>query len=212
MGELSASLFLTRSPIFTTREFALLCGRRPDAASRSLTRLANAGSIVRVTRGVWAQPAHPYFNPLAAVSHLLGGERGYVSFLTAMHLHGMLSQIPSAIQIATTGHTRGLRSPIGHYQFIQLKPAMMTDGIELQPGNATFPIATPEKALLDTLYVATRRGRRFARLPELELDALRATEFKRMLDRLVTAPAAHSAICTRLAQLAPGLVRDFRVS
>ena len=47
--------------------------------------------------------AHPYFHPLSCVPYLLGKEQGYVSFLTALHLHCVISQIPKTIQIATTG-------------------------------------------------------------------------------------------------------------
>lgn len=203
---MSAVGFLAATPVFTTRQFALACEKRIDSASRLLAGYERSGSIVRVTRGVWAQPGHPQFTPYGLVPLLLDGERGCVSFLTALHLHGVVSQIPDAIQIATTGHARTLATPVATFQFLQLKPQMMQMGIELHPGLTPFPLASAEKALLDTLYVATRRGRRFARLPELELDLLRPRLFRCMLVELVTAPAPYQAICRRLEALAPALL------
>jgi hypothetical protein len=157
---------------FTTREYAIAAGIGIDAASRQLGRLKRRNkSLQKLTRGVWANTAHPYFSPYACVAKLLASEQGYVSFLTAMHLHGLLSQIPATIQIATTGHSRALRTPIGAFEFLQLKPTMFRQGIEWRDAAIPYLLAGPEKALLDTLYISTRKARRFARLPEVELDA-----------------------------------------
>jgi predicted transcriptional regulator of viral defense system len=197
MTMIDATAFLARHPLFTTRQFALATGRRIDSASRTLSRLAGDQAIVQITRGIWAQPAHPHFQPLGAVPLLLMNEQGYVSFLTALHLHGVISQIPNSIQAATTGHGRTLDSPIGKFEFLQIKPAMMTAGIEMTHQRAPYPLATAEKALLDTFYIATRRGRRFSRLPELDLGDLNAERFQELMTAQVQDPAIRTAIWRR---------------
>ena len=98
---------------------------------------------------------------------LLGHEQGYVSFLTALSRHGVISQIPPKIQIAITGHSRTLVTPVGTFEFFQLKPSMMLPGVERSHTHVPFQMASPEKALLDIVYIATRKGRRFASLPEM---------------------------------------------
>ena len=77
----------------------------------------------------------------------------------------------------------------------------MAGGIEVSDTNPPYPVATAEKALLDTLYIATRRGKRFARLPELNLETIDASVLSALLDALVTAPAIRRAIRVRLEQL-----------
>lgn len=157
--------------VFTTRDYALAANLSLTAASHQLSRLQRGNSsIVRLTRGVWANPSHPLFSPLACVPVLAGSEQCYISFLSALHLAGALSQIPASIQVATTGHTRKLRTPVGAYDFLQMKPAMFLAGVQWSETPLPFRVATIEKALLDTLYVATRKGRRFAKLPELRLE------------------------------------------
>jgi hypothetical protein len=157
--------------VFTTREYAIAADIGVDSASRQLGRLKRSNkSLQQLTRGVWANTSHPHFSPYACVAKLLGSEQGYVSFLTALHLHGLLSQIPATIQVATTGHPRSLRTPVGVFEFLQLKPTMFLDGVEWREAAIPYLLATAEKALLDTLYISTRKSRRFARLPELELD------------------------------------------
>ncbi len=66
-----------------------------------------------------------------------------------------------------------LREPIssrqwGHYGFHQIQPDLF-NGFEPHRETGNFDIATPEKALFDTLYLSTRKGRRFSHRPEVEL-------------------------------------------
>lgn len=157
--------------IFTTRDYASASQQSLSAASRQLGRYADEQAIARITKGVWANTQHPYFTPLACVPYLLGKEQGYVSFLTALHLHGMLSQIPSRFHVATTGHTRSLKTPVGQFDFITMKPALMREGVIWSDTKLAYPIASAEKSLLDTLYIGTRKQNRFAVMPELDLEA-----------------------------------------
>ena len=197
-GILDPVAFLAGHAQFTTRSFAVATGQRLDNASRWLNRLARRGGLVRVTRGVWAQRGHPAFTPNATTGLLLGNERGYVSFISALHMRGVLSQIPGAIHVATTGHGRVLNSPIGRFEFVQIRPAMMLDGIDMSTTAPPYAIATAEKALLDTLYIATRRGNRYGRLPELDLEEIDWRRLGQLVERLVPAAAIRRAIDARL--------------
>ena len=172
--------------IFTTRDFANYSSISMPAASKRLSRLADKKLLTRITKGLWANTSHPWFHPLACVPYLLGKEQGYVSFLTALHLHGLISQIPKTLQIATTGHARTLNSPVGHYEFLQIKPELMKQGPKWSDTHLPYLIATAEKALIDTLYLSTRKNRRFARLPEVDImqTAFRKCEFERLLNQL----------------------------
>ncbi len=184
---------------FTTREYAFAADISVSAASRQLKRLEGKSSIINVVRGIWVNSNHPYYNPLGCVSYLLGAEQGYVSFLTALHRHGMLSQIPRTIQVATTGHSRKLKTPIGTFEFFQLKPEMMTEGIEWCETRIPFLMATPEKALLDIFYIATRKKKRFSALPELDMESslFKARKFKPLVNKLVTSRQIANAIMSR---------------
>lgn len=172
--------------IFTTRDYANQVGLSMSAATKRLARLSGKKLLTRVTKGVWANTSHPYFHPLSCVPYLLGKEHGYVSFLTALHLHGVISQIPKTIQVATTGRGRSLDSAPGRYEFFQIKPELMRQGTDWSETRLHYLIASPEKSLLDTLYLATRKNRRFARMPELDVtqSGFRVREFERILDQL----------------------------
>ena len=194
-------LELSSSPefvVFTTRDYAAAGGVSLSSASRRLDRLSERGALTRVTRGVWANTTHPHFHPLACVPYLLGKEQGYVSFLTALHLHGVLSQIPRTHQVATTGRPRLLDSPVGRFEFLRIKPDLMSEGVEWSDTHQPFPVASAEKALLDTLYISTRKNRRFLSLPELDLEtAFDRRAFERLLNELPYPVRIRSAIASR---------------
>ena len=185
--------------IFTTRDFANYSSISMPAASKRLSRLTDKKLLTRITKGLWANTSHPWFHPLACVPYLLGKEQGYISFLTALHLHGLISQIPKTLQIATTGHARTLNSPVGHYEFLQIKPELMKQGTIWSDTHLPYLMATTEKALIDTLYLSTRKNRRFARLPEVDFrqTTFRKREFERLLNQLPIPLRISAAIRTR---------------
>ena len=191
--------------IFSTREFANQSGVSMSAATKRLARLCKIERLTKVTKGVWANISHPYFHPLSCVPYLLGKEQGYVSFLTALHLHEVISQIPRTIQVATTGRGRVLESPVGSFEFFQIKPELMRQGANWSESRLPYLIASPEKALVDTLYLSTRKGRRFNRLPELDLTSskFRQREFKRLLKQLPIPLRVLSAIESKWRSYTP---------
>ncbi len=183
--------------VFTTRRAAQFGGTSVQSAARVLQDMARNGLVTRVTRGVWAVTRHPDFSPYAVLPFLLGtpeaGEgspveeswstpideastnehasrAGYVSFVSALHLHGMLSQIPREIHVAVPRQRRPLDTPVARYVFHR---RMHSQVPRTMPGDrwGRFALATPAQALVDTMYVSVHRGRQFAHLPEIELPS-----------------------------------------
>ena len=193
--------FLRDHAVLGTRTFAFLCGSSTSSASRRLARLETLGVLVRISRGIWCQPAHRDFTPNQATGLLLGNERGYVSFLTALHAHGVISQIPASIQIATTGHGRVVSSPVGRYEFFQIKPELMQSGFAISETRPPCLLASGEKALLDTFYIGTRKGKRFGRLPEIDVSDLDLKKLASLFAAQKYTDRIASAIGKRFAEI-----------
>ena len=192
------------SPVFTTRVAAIAAHVAPDVATRDLARLAALGILTRIAAGVWADVRHPDFSPYAVVPYLLNIRRskmqGYVSLLSALNLRGMIQQIPRTIHVIVTEQRRSVRTPVGLYEFHQIDSALF-GGFEPFGQLGNFDLATPAKALFDSLYLSTRRSRRFGHLPELELTrAFRRTEMTRWIRTIRHAPL-RSAVAARWAQV-----------
>lgn len=120
-----------------------------------------------VVRGLWCDPSDPRFTPFLLVPFLAGSHQAYVSFLSALNLHGMIEQIPHSIFCATTGHTRLRRTPVGTFSFHRIHPNFFA-GFDWYHGGREFLVAAPEKALVDSLYLSSRRGKQFSFFPEIE--------------------------------------------
>lgn len=174
MMSLDASILAAaaRLVVFRTSDIARAVGADQSPTSRALARLQRAHLLTRLVRGVWADTKHPLFSPyiVAPIVTETNTENSdcYVSFVSALSLHGMISQIPGAIHLATTTQRRPLKTPVGEYHFHQLDRALF-DGFAAGDKYGRFALATPTKALFDTLYISARRSRQFAHLPELEL-------------------------------------------
>jgi predicted transcriptional regulator of viral defense system len=130
--------------------------------------MAREGVIESVIRGLWAVPDDPRFSALALVPFLAASNPAYVSFVSALRLHGMIDQIPHVTYVATTGRTRRISTRLGTFSFHHIDAAFFA-GFDWYDRGQTFLVAEPGKALVDCLYLSCRRSGRFRHLPDLSL-------------------------------------------
>jgi predicted transcriptional regulator of viral defense system len=169
--------------VITTADASLRLDRTLSAANRLLGRLAAAGLVVKLRRGLWSLDAH--IDPLALPEFLTAPFPAYVSVQSALYFHGMISQIPQVVYVASLGPTRRVATSFATYSLHRLAPEFFGGFVSI----GAVHMATPEKALLDTLYLSCAKSRLFARLPELELPPrFRMREARRWIARI---PAAY---------------------
>jgi len=154
-------------PVFTTHELAALSGKSPSTVVQSLNHLVRQGLLMKIYRGVWAEPGPRAVSPFAVIPYLFPRQRVYVSFISALHLYGIVEQIPQVITLASTAHTNTLHTKAGVYSVHQIAPAFF-DGFDWYKGDGHFLIAEPEKALIDSLYLSSRKKKQFGSFPELD--------------------------------------------
>lgn len=152
--------------VLSTRDIAALTGLSLSQVSQMLGRLEKKNILTRVMRGVWALTGDKRFSPMSIIPYLNNGQQNYLSFASALHLHGMLSQIPQIITVATLSHGRRVDTPAGSFLIHRIEPGFFAGFNWHESGN--FLVATPEKALVDSFYIASRRGRRYANFPEFD--------------------------------------------
>ena len=78
----------------------------------------------------------------------------------------MVSQIPTVTYAVCLAKTRRYQTPIGTFSIHHLAPDFF---FGFERDRANVPIAVPEKALLDVLYLSQTKTRLFVRLPELDM-------------------------------------------
>jgi len=153
-----------RVPAATTADAAAVLGLSASAASHMLKRLAGAGLVTPLRKGVWALAEQP--DRLALAEYVTAPYPAYLSLQTALYQHGMIEQIPSMIYLVSLARSARVETALGTYSIHHVQPSFF-DGFEVLESG--IKLAEPEKALVDFLYLSPTRGRLFASLPELEL-------------------------------------------
>jgi predicted transcriptional regulator of viral defense system len=168
-------------PVVTTADAAAALRLSTVATSQALGRLDAAGVLKRVRKGLWSLSEK--IDPLALAEHVTQPYPSYISLQTALYLHGMIDQIPATTYVVSLGRTAKVRTSVGTFSIHQVAPEFF--GGAFLDHRTGVRLASPEKALVDTLYLSSGRSRLFARLPELELPAsFRAREARRWAERI----------------------------
>jgi predicted transcriptional regulator of viral defense system len=192
-------------PVFETG--LLLAGQvDPANVQRQLSRWTAAGRIYQLRRGVYAL-APPYQkvtpHPFAVANALVDGS--YVSLQAALAHYGMIPEYTPVVTSVTTGRTGRWETPLGTYAFRHVKGEWFHGyrRLEVDQEQRAF-VATPEKALLDLVYLEPGADRP-AYLDELRLQALDRIDEER-LDRL--ARESGSPKLQRAAQAIAALAQE----
>lgn len=168
--------------VFTTREISSMCNIALNSVTQSLARLEKSGMLKKISRGVWARIRDKRFSPYAVIPYLSPSGNSYLSFIGALHIHGVISQIPQVITVASTSHSKKIKTSVGTFQIHQISPDFFF-GFEWNK-TGEYLIASPEKSLLDCLYLSTRKGNRFANFPELDISLINIKVAKKMAEKI----------------------------
>jgi len=192
-----SDLLRMAKPILTTRDASLRLGISPSAATRLLTRLQAAGLTKRIFRGLWTIDLK--IDPLAIPEHLTAPFPAYISFQSALYFHGLIDQITQVTYVASLAPTRRVKTSMGTYSIHRLAPEFF--GGYTTAEDTGVRLATPEKALMDVLYLGSARSRLFAKLPELALPGgFSEKAARRWVDR-IRDPSRRTMVRARLDEL-----------
>ncbi len=188
-------------PVLETADVAVIAGVNKPHASKIAARLAGAGQLLALRRGVWALPGR--IDPLGIPERLTAPQPAYVSLQSALYHHGMLSQIPSSVYAVSLARSRRYMTPLGVVSIHHVAPEFFF-GYETLGDNG-IQMARPEKALLDVFYLTPARSRLFCRLPEVEKpDNFNIATARQMIAR-IPHPSRRAMVARRFKQWMDGL-------
>jgi hypothetical protein len=159
-------------PVFHTG-FLLVGEVDPAGLRRQFCRWVRDGRLLQLRRG-WYALAEPYRkvqpHPFLVANRLKRGS--YVSLQSALAEHGLIPEYVPVVTSVTTGRPEEVRTPLGSFLYQHVQPAWFHGcrRHDLGGGQWAF-VATPEKALLDLIYL-TPRGDDPSYLDELRLQNL----------------------------------------
>jgi len=190
-----AELVSMNRAAITTGEAAALWQTAQGTAGRRLRAMEEAGLVRRLRRGLWALDRN--IAPFVVAPFLTAPFPAYVSFWSALSRHEMIEQIPRQVSVASLDRTRRITTTIGIYEVHHLAPDLFGG---YGGSEETGYLASPDKALFDTVYVRAATGSR-AFFPELSLPAdFDQAQVKKWVGR-IQSPRLRTLVSRRLREV-----------
>jgi predicted transcriptional regulator of viral defense system len=186
-------------PLFQTSDVAICLGITRLHASKLLGRLVSAGVLLSLARGLWGFVGS--VDPLLLPESLTAPAPAYVSLYSALFYHGMIAQIPENIYAVSLARTRRYKTPLGTISIHHLHESFFF-GFE-SVGEWGIKMATPEKALLDTLYLYTARSGWFKKLPELNIPSAFNKQYAFEMIKKIPSLRTRSMVQKKLERIVP---------
>ncbi|MBA4420553.1 MAG: hypothetical protein C0391_05350 [Anaerolinea sp.] len=153
----------------------------PKIVRLQLARWVNSGRIYQLRRGLYAI-APPYQkmkpHPFLVANRLR--RASYVSLQSALSFYGLIPETVNRTTSVSTGRPERLQTPLGSYEFRHIRPGLLFGYQMTALGGQNAFVATPEKALLDLIYLQSGGGSmnylnelRLQNLNSLDLDLLK---------------------------------------
>ncbi len=170
-------------PVFETA--FLLAGKvNPNLVRQQISRWVKSGKVYQLRRGLYTiappyQKVRPH--PFLVANRIQ--RASYVSGQATLAFYGLIPDTVQATLSVTSGRPERLETQLGIFEFRHVKPELlagyrMTDLGQSQPKQQAL-VATPEKALLDLIYLQPK-GDSAEYLSELRLQNLERLDANRL--------------------------------
>jgi len=190
---------------FTTAQAAEACGMSVDAMQSELAEMDAVGKVQHLARDAWM------LLPKQMGSHCLPGllrpGNCYLSLYTALKVHDMIDPIPNAVHAVSTGPAETVPTSLMDVVFHHVDPSFYF-GFEPHPYVPQVQVATPEKAILDRLYLEATGAFGITHPVEIELPDGFSWERAGEMANRISDPGRNAFLLKRLDDW-KGYVRQF---
>ena len=168
--------------VLTTQQAAALLNVSCAHASKILGRLALGNNVVSLKRALWLVDTK--LDGFQVARYITTPFPSYISLQSALYFHEMISQIPDTIYLMTLARSATIATPVAHYSLHHVNPDFFFGFDILDSGVA---LASPEKALIDFLYLTPSTAKYMKSLPELSFP--KKFSVKKAKDIMVRIPS-----------------------
>lgn len=129
------------------------CFANLAAPEKKVLSLERSGELIRLKRNLYVvnkELCGRRTDPRLCANHLYGPS--YVSLQWALRYYGMIPERVFSMTSVTIKRSRSFQTPIGNFSFMQVPLGYFPIGVEcIREGGVSFLMASPEKALCDTV-------------------------------------------------------------
>ncbi len=127
-----------------------------------INRWLQTGDLIRVKKGlyVFGRPARKEPYSLELLANLIYGPSA-ISLNYALSYYGLIPETVHTVTSITNKRNKAFSTPVGDFTYAYLHPKKYAIGIQLKtlPNNTSFLMASPEKALCDTVALSAKNLR-----------------------------------------------------
>lgn len=132
----------------------LSAGRSLPQVRLQLDRWEKAGKVIKIAKGVYTlAPPYIKIKPAPFAISAVLRPASYISLQSALGLYGLIPEHVPSVTALTTGRPWEIHSPCGRFLFRHVKAPLFFGYKQQVMDGQPFFLATPEKALLDLLYM-----------------------------------------------------------
>lgn len=127
--------------------------RQYSSPKAKITRMINSKKIIQIKRGIFIDADDDTYS-LNSLSSVIYGP-SYISFQSAMSFYGIIPERVKAITCASYNKNKNkeFHTPIGDFYYFYIPPKVFPyDTTIMEENGQNFIIASPEKAICDSLY------------------------------------------------------------
>jgi hypothetical protein len=152
----------------TFQEMAVMFPQSRNALYSLIKRALAQGDLIQIRRGLYC--IHPRYRKKTlntlALSPIIYGP-SYISLETALSLHGLIPEAVRQITAVSLKKSSRFETALGHYIYSPVPQKILFEGVErISDESGTYFLATPFKAILDTLYIRDKKWRSLKDLSE----------------------------------------------
>jgi len=162
-GEEKVLRLAGRQPILRAREVA-----RAGIPTVALSRLVDAGTLVRLGRGLYGLPNQSMSAGRGLAEAAIRIPRAVVCLLSALQAHGIGTQAPFQVWLALPQGMTTPRSDNATLRIVHMSPAMLEDGVmHMKFDGVRVPVFNAAKTVVDCFRFRNKIGL------DVALEALR---------------------------------------
>lgn len=172
-------------PLFSIHDLRLIFPQENiHTVNKQISVWAQQGKIIKLRNGLYVLSAD-YTKEMITLELMASKiySPSYLSLEYALSLYGIIPEAVFEMTSVTTKPTRTFHTSFGIFQYRKIKSSCFLGFTSVKSGKLSYLLALPEKALVDFLYLNSRRFiPAFQTWKELRLQNLQKLNFKLAID------------------------------
>lgn len=174
------------NPFFELGELRSLASGSDSQLKNQLSQWVEQGKLVRLKRGKYLLSS-PYRNFTPSTYYISNYlyRPSYVSLATALQFYELIPEAVAPVQAITTRHGREWTNELGRFEYRKIKQerfwGYQEEVLESIPTQNRFFVATPEKAVLDLMYLQSGEWTE-ERVTQMRFQSLESISLDRFQD------------------------------